>query len=212
MREIVGIVGNALQAPWAADPDPIYYFPYKQLSWGIGTIVMRTELPPLQLQSAAQAALTSLDREAPMYRVRTGEERSAMAFTLQRFLMVLAASFAGIAMALTVVGLHGLLSYAVAKRRREIGLRMALGAERAEVLGLVLRQAGGLVLVGLILGLAAAAVVQRLLAGVLFGIRPGDPAFILIAAGLVVAGGLVAAYVPAVRAASVDPIQALRSE
>jgi ABC-type antimicrobial peptide transport system permease subunit len=135
-----------------------------------------------------------------------------MAFTLQRFLMVLAASFAGIAMALTVVGLHGLLSYAVAKRRREIGLRMALGAARGEVLGLVLRQAGGLVVVGLILGLAGAAVVQHALASMLFGIRPGDPAFILIAAGLVVVAGLAAAYAPALRAASVDPAQALRSE
>jgi predicted permease len=211
-REIVGIVGNALQAPWGADPDPIYYFPYRQLSWGIGTIILRTDLPPLELQSAAQAALASLDREAPMYRVRTGEERSAMAFALQRFLMVLAASFAGIAMALTIVGLHGLLSYAVAKRRREIGLRMALGAARREVLGLVLRQAGGLVVVGLILGLAGAAVVQRSLASMLFGIRPGDPAFILIAGGLVVVAGLAAAYAPAVRAASVDPAQALRSE
>jgi putative ABC transport system permease protein len=212
MREIVGVVGNAKQAAWTAEPDPIYYFPYKQLSWGIGTIVLRTALPPLELESVARAALMSLDREAPMYQVRTGEERSAMAFALQRFVMVLTSSFAGIALVLTVVGLYGLLSYTVARRRREIGLRIALGAARGEVLGLVLRQAARLVLVGLILGLAGAIGAQRLLESALFGIRPGDPVFIMMAGGLLLIAGLAAAYLPAVRAASVDPMQALRSE
>lgn len=212
MREIVGVVGNAKQAAWTAEPDPIYYFPYQQLSWGIGTIVLRTALPPLELESVARAALMSLDREAPMYQVRTGQERSAMAFALQRFVMVLTSSFAGIALVLTVVGLYGLLSYTVARRRREIGLRIALGAARGEVLGLVLRQAARLILVGLILGLAGAIGAQRLLESALFGIRPGDPVFIMMAAGLLLIAGLAAAYLPAVRAASVDPMQALRSE
>ena len=147
-----------------------------------------------------------------MYQVRTGEERSAMAFSLQRFVMVLTSSFAGIALVLTVVGLYGLLSYTVARRRREIGLRIALGAARGEVLGLVLRQATRLVLVGLILGLAGAIGAQRLLESALFGIRPGDPVFIMMAGGLLLIAGLAAAYLPAVRAASVDPMQALRSE
>lgn len=147
-----------------------------------------------------------------MYQVRTGEERSAMAFALQRFVMVLTSSFAGIALVLTVVGLYGLLSYTVARRRREIGLRIALGAARGEVLGLVLRQATRLVLVGLILGLAGAIGAQRLLESTLVGIRPGDPVFIMMAGGLLLIAGLAAAYLPAVRAASVDPMQALRSE
>jgi ABC-type antimicrobial peptide transport system permease subunit len=147
-----------------------------------------------------------------MYRIRTGEERSAIALELQRFLMVLAASFAGIAMTLTVIGLYGLLSYAVARRRREIGLRVALGAARREVLGMILGQAARLIAVGLILGLAGAIAVQRLLQYLLFGIRPGDPVFIIIAGGLVSLAGLAAAYLPAVRAASVDPSQALRNE
>jgi predicted permease len=212
MREILGIVGNARQAPWTAGDDPIYYLPYKQVSWWFGTVVVRTAVPPLEVEPAARAALMSLDREAATYRVRTGDERSAMAYSAQRFVMVLMASFATIALVLTVVGIYGLLSYAVARRRREIGLRIALGAGQFEVLGMVLRQAGRLVLVGLVLGLAGAAGAQRLLESIVFGVRAGDPVFLLSAAAVIVIVGLAAAYLPALRAASVDPMQALRSE
>jgi len=212
MREIVGVVGNAQQASWAAEPDPIYYFPYQQLPWGIGAIVLRTAVPPLQLEPAVRAALMSLDREVPMYQVRTGEELSANAIALPRFLMVLMGSFAAIALALTVVGLYGVLSYTVARRRREIGVRIALGAGRRQVLGLVLREAMQLVAVGLLLGLAGAAGIRRLLEIVVFGIQPADPIFLLVAGCLMVLASLAAAYLPALRAASVDPMQALRTE
>jgi len=212
MREIVGMVGDARQVAAGIEPDPIYYFPYKQLSWGIGTIVLRTALPPLQLQTAAQTALMSLDREAPMYEVRTGEERSAMAFALQRFVTILMGTFAAIALALTILGLYGLLTYVVVRRRREIGLRIAIGAGRGEVAGLVLRQTARWLMVGLSLGFAGAAGAQRLLASNLFGIGLANPFFILAAGGMIAIAGLAAAYVPAIRAASVDPMQALRSE
>ncbi len=212
MREIVGIVGNAKQAPLSAEPDPIYYFPYKQLPWGIGTIVLRTAVPPRDVESAARAALTSLDRQAPMYEVRTGEDLSARAIAAPRFLMVLMASFAAIALVLTVVGLYGVLSYAVARRRREIGVRIALGAGRREVLGLVFRQAVQLLAAGLILGLAGAAAGGRLLETMVYGIRPGDPFLLGGACCVLVITGLAAAYIPAARAASVDPMQTLRSE
>ena len=147
-----------------------------------------------------------------MYQVRTGDERSAMAYSMQRFPMVLTASFAAIALLLTVVGIYGLLSYAVVRRRRELGLRIALGAGRPEVLGIVLRQAGRLVVVGLVLGLACAVGAQRLLEGIVFGVRAGDPVFLLSAGAVIVIAGLAAAYLPALRAAAVDPMQALRSE
>jgi predicted permease len=212
MREIVGIVGNARQAPWTAGEDPIYYLPYKQVSWWFGTVVVRTAVPLLEVEPAIRAALMSLDREAAMYQVRTGDERSAMAYSMQRFLMVLMASFAAIALVLTVVGIYGLLSYAVALRRREIGLRIALGAGRRAVLAMVLRQAGRLAAMGLVLGLAGAAGAQRLLESIAFGVRAGDPVFLLSAGVVIVIAGLAAAFLPALRAASVDPIQALRSE
>ena len=212
MREIVGVVGNAKQAPWTVEPDPIYYFPYKQLSWGIGTIVLRTELPPLALEPSARAVLMSLDREAPMFQVRSGEERSSAAFALPRFLMVLMGSFAVVALLLTIVGLYGLLSYAVARRRREIGLRMALGAGRTDVLGMVLGQAMRLVAVGLVLGLSAAAGTGRLLASIVTGTDTADAGFLALAGSLMVLTSLAAAYWPARRAASVEPMQALRTD
>jgi putative ABC transport system permease protein len=106
-----------------------------------------------------------------------------MAYSMQRFLMAVMASFAAIALVLTAVGIYGLLSYSVARRRREIGLRMALGAGRREVLGMVLRQPGRLGVVGLVLGLAGAAGAQRLLESIAFGVRAGDPVFLLSAGG-----------------------------
>jgi len=212
MHEIVGIVGNAKQEPLAAKADPIYYLPYKQLSWDIGTIELRTAVPPQEIVPAARAVLTGLDKEAPMFQVRTGEERAAEAIAVPRFLTILMSGFAGIALVLTVVGLYGVLSYTVARRQREIGVRIALGAGRGTVLGLVMKDAMRMVVVGLVLGVAGAVGVQRLLESISFGIRPGDPIFVIIACCLMVAASLAAAYIPALRAASVDPMQTLRNE
>jgi putative ABC transport system permease protein len=212
MREIVGVVGNAKQAALSADPEPIYYFPYKQLSWGVGTIVLRTAVPPREVESAARTVLASLDKQVPMYEVRTGQELSATAIARPRFQMVLMGSFAVFALLLTVVGLYGVLSYAVARRRREIGLRMALGAGRGEILALILRDAMRLVAAGLALGLAGAAAGGRLLESMVYGIQPGDPVFLAAACGAMVITSVAAAYVPAKQAAAVDPMQSLRSE
>lgn len=212
MREIVGVVGDAKQAALGMDPDPIHYFPYKQLPWGLGTIVLRTAQWPLELESSVRAALAGLDRQAAVHQFRTGEDLVARVIAGFQFPMVLMGSFAAIALLLTVTGLYSLLSYAVARRRREIGVRIALGASRAEVLGLVLRDAGLLVTLGLILGSAGASGAGRLLGSVLHGVRPGDPAILACACGIMVITSLAAAYIPAARAASVDPMQALRSE
>jgi predicted permease len=212
MREIVGVVGDARQAALGADSDAIYYFPYKQLTWGIGTIVLRTAVPPLQAESAARAVLATLDRQVPIHQVRTGEDLAAETMARMRFLIVLIGTFAAVALLLTGAGLYGVLSYAVARRRGEIGVRIALGAGRRQVLGLVFRQAMQLVAAGLIFGLAGAAAGSRLLGTMMYGIRPGDPFILLGACCVLVITGMAAAYVPAARAASVDPMQALRSE
>jgi predicted permease len=212
MREIVGVVGNAKQVALSAEADPIYYFPYKQLSWDIGAIVLRTAGPPVSVERAVRAAVTALDRQAPVYKVRTGTELSGMAIARPRFQMVLMGSFAAAALLLTVAGLYGVLSYAVARRQREIGVRIALGAERSEVIGLVFRQAALFVASGLALGLAGAAGAGRLLESMVYGIPPGAPLVVILACGVIVITSLAAAYIPAARAASVDPMQALRSE
>lgn len=212
MREIVGMVGDAKQAPLGADSDPVYYFPYKQLPWGIGTAVLRTVVPPLGVESAARAALARLDRQAPMHQVRTGDELSAEAFASMRFLTLLMGTFATVALLLTGTGLYGVLSYAVARRRGEIGVRMALGAGRKEVLGLVFRHAMRLVSAGVILGSAIAVAGGRLLKTPMYGVQSGDPVILAGACAVLVIIGMAAAYAPAARAASVDPIEALRSE
>ena len=212
MREIVGVVGNAQQQPLSDKPDPIYYFPYKQLSWDIGAMVLRTSIPPQDVEPAARAALLSLDKEAPMFQIRTGEERAREAIAVPRFLTVLMSAFAGIAMVLTVVGLYGVLSYSVAQRQREIAVRVALGARRTAVLGLVIKDALRMVALGLLLGVAGAIAAQRLLGSIAFGVRPGDPIFVILACLVMIAASLAAAYIPASRAASVDPMGTLRSD
>jgi putative ABC transport system permease protein len=195
-----------------ADADPIYYFPYKQLPWSIGTVVLRTAVPPLEVESAARAALTSLDRQVPMRLIRTGEGLSAAMIAPARFQTVLMGSFAAIALLLTVAGLYGVLSYMVAKRRREIGVRIALGAGRGEVIGIVLRRAAVLVTTGLILGSAGAFAAGRLLGNLVFGVPGGIPTIVAGACCVLAMTSSVAAFLPAARAASVDPIEALRSE
>lgn len=212
MREIVGVVGDAQQVALGADSDPIYYVAYKQLPWSIGTIVLRTAVPPREVESASQAVLASLDRQVPMHQIRTGKELSARAIAPMQFLTTLMGGFAAVALLLTGAGLYGVLSYVVARRRGEIGVRIALGAGRKEVLGLVFRQAMQLVAAGLILGLVIAAACGRLLKTMMYGIRPGDPVILAGACCVLVITGIAAAYIPAARAASVDPMQALRSE
>jgi predicted permease len=212
LREIVGVVGDARQDALGTGSDPIYYFPYKQLSWGIGTIVLRTAGAPEQMEAAARSVLASADPEAPMFQVRTGRGMAAHAVAGPLFQTVLMGSFAAIALLLTVGGLYGVLSYGVARRRRELGVRIALGAGRKGVVALVLRDAMRLVIGGLVPGVAIAMAGGRLLASMVFGLQLGTAQILAIACGLMVITGVAAAYLPAARAAAVDPIETLRSE
>jgi predicted permease len=215
LREIIGVVGNAKQSQGGLNPDPIYYFPYKQLSWTFGTIVLRTTVSPRSVESAARGVVSSLDRQIPVYQVRTMDELSAAAIASPRFLMLLLGSFAAIALLLVLIGLYGILAYSVNRRIPEIGMRMALGASRGVVLTMVLGRAMRLVLAGLLLGLAGAVgesyLLQTMLYGV-FGVRPDRPGLLFLACGAILIASVMAAYLPARRAASVDVMQALRTE
>jgi predicted permease len=212
IREIVGVVGDAKQAVLGTDADPIYYFPYKQLPWRIGTIVLRTTVPPLEVAPAAREALASVERGASMSQIRTGEGLAAAVLAPARLVTVLMGGFAALALLLTAAGLYGLLSYMVVRRRREIGVRTALGAKRGEVIAIVLRRAALLLIVGLIVGSAGGVGVGRVLANLLNGVPAGIPTVVAVACCVMSIAGFVAAFVPAVQAASVNPIEALRSE
>jgi predicted permease len=212
MREIVGIVGNARQSALSTEPDSIYYFPYQQLSWGIGAIVLRTSGPPLAMESAVRDVVASLDKSVPVFRVRSMESLASTALEQPHFQTMLMSTFAAIALLLMVVGLYGSLAYSVTKRRREIGVRIALGATPTGVLGMVVRQAMTLVSTGLILGLAGASAGGRMIRAITFGITPTDPWLLAIECAVIVATSVAAIYIPATRAASVEPIEALREE
>jgi putative ABC transport system permease protein len=153
-----------------------------------------------------------MDKDIPVTRIRTMRELMSIELNEPRFAMVLLSAFAGLALALTIVGLYGVMTYSVSRRTREIGVRMALGAPRTSVLAMILRDAATLLLSGIALGAVCALASASILQSMLYGAKPRDPivmALVCISVGTV---GLVAAYIPARRAASVDPMVALRYE
>jgi putative ABC transport system permease protein len=212
IREIVGVVGSAKLFAMDAEPEPIYYFPYKQLPWQAPPAILRTAVPPRMLKSAVRKEMTELDPLVPVFQIRTMEELLSAQITEPRFHTVLLGCFAGVALLLTVVGLYGVMAYSVTRRTREIGVRMALGASRAIVLGMVLKQAIVLLSAGLALGLAASLATDRLLQSMLFRVSPVNPLVLGLSGLLVALTGFLAAYLPARRAAKVDPMVALRYE
>jgi putative ABC transport system permease protein len=212
VHEIVGVVGSAKLFALDDEPKPIYYFPYKQLAWMSPSMMMRTSVPPRTLESAVRGEMAGLDPLVPVFQVRTMDELLSTEITEPRFHTLLLGCFAGIALLLTVVGTYGVMAYSVTRRTREIGVRIALGAGRSSVLAMVLKQALLLVGTGLLLGLAGSLAADRLLKSMLFGVSALNPAVFAASALIVALTGLLAAYVPARRAAGLDPMFALRHE
>jgi putative ABC transport system permease protein len=212
MRQIVGIVANAWQDPLSAAPTPIYYYAARQLPWCCASYVVRTEGSVAALASSLHSVVASIDPSAPVYAVHPMAENLSKAFTGPRFQLLLLGAFAAIALLLSAVGLYGVLGYAVLSRTREIGIRVALGANRGIVLRMVLRQAAILVAAGVAIGALGATAGNHLIDTIVYA--QGMPqALLLTAASLVlVVTAAAAAIVPARRAAAVDPIQALRAE
>jgi len=212
---VVGVVGDVRGGGLDSDDAPSFYTPLAQerRPWRTWMYVtLRTKLPTAAAMAPARTAVARADKDIPITRVRTMEALMTASWGDRRFNLWLLAGFALLALALAGVGIHGVTSYAVARRTREIGVRMALGARAPDVLGLVLRQGLVVAAVGLALGLLGALALRRLVAGMLFGVAPSDP-LTLFAVALVLLGvSLVASYAPARRAASVDPAVALRCE
>jgi predicted permease len=212
VHEIVGVVGSAKLFALDPEPKPIYYFPYKQLAWQPPVMIVRTRVPPRTLESAIRDQVSALDPLVPVFQVRTMDDLLSTQISEPRFHALLLGSFAGIALLLTMVGLYGVMAYAVTRRTREIGVRIALGASRQIVLSMVLKRALLLVAGGLVLGLCASVAGDRLLGGMLYGVSALNPAVLGLSGLAVALTGLLAAYLPAHRAAAVEPMTALRHE
>jgi predicted permease len=212
-REIVGVVGNIRASATEGEMEPIQYLAANQLArWCCMRSVVRTSVDPMSLEPEVRMLVTSMDRDIPVTDVSTMRDLMSLQLAQPRFAMVLLGAFAGLALVLTVVGLYGVMAYSVARRTREIGVRLALGAQRGAVLNMVLRDAAVLVGVGMAMGIAATLASASVLQSMLYGTGSRNPLVLAGVCAVVAMAGLVAAYLPALRAAGVDPMQALRSE
>ena len=212
-REIVGVVGNIRLGATQREMEPAMYVPASQLyNWCCVYSVVRTSLDPASLGRSVERIVSELDKDIPVTRVRTMNELMFLELSQPRFAMVLLSTFAALAIILTIVGLYGVMACSVTERTREIGVRMALGAERASVLRMVLGEATILVLGGIVIGITAALASASVMEKMLYGTRPRDPLVLAAVCSAVAIVGLASAYIPARRAAGVDPMVALRYE
>ena len=214
-RTIVGIVGDIKQSGLDGDPTREYYIPYKQDTWGFTsdlTLVIRTVGDPMSLVALAQDQVRAVDRDLPVHHIRTMEQLRAQSSAPRRFLMFQLTSFGGVALLMAVVGIYGVISYGVSRREHEIGIRLALGAQVADVLRLVFRQSLIVIFVGIAVGLAGAWALTRVMSSLLFGVTATDPITFVGIALLLAAVACLACYFPARRATKVDPLIALRCE
>ncbi len=191
---------------------PEIYVPYAQNPWPSCYLSVRIASDPAAATSAVRNAVQSLDKDLPLSNVQTIESIRRDSLRIPKILTGLIAGFGGLALVLALMGVYGLMSYSAAQRTQEMGVRTALGAQRGDLLRLVLKQGFVLAGAGIGIGLAGGLALSRVLARMLFGVNPRDPASFAAAALLLLAVALCATYVPARRAAAVDPIRALRDE
>ncbi|MFZ1158230.1 MAG: FtsX-like permease family protein, partial [Candidatus Sulfotelmatobacter sp.] len=193
--------------------EPAMYLPADQLpQWCCLYSVVRTQLDRTSVGASVQHIVSSMDKDIPVTQVRTMDELMFTQLSQPRFATVLLSTFAGLAMALTIVGLYGVMTYSVARRTREIGVRMALGAQRGAVLAMILRDAAILLGAGIVIGTVAALLSASVLQDMLYGVGARNPSVLILVCVAVALAGLAAAYIPAFRAAKVDPMVALRYE
>ena len=211
---IVGVAGDVRQLGQASETSPEVYLSYLQnpVDWPYRTLIVRTAGDPLKMANLVEQAVWSVNKNQPLSHVRTMEQVLAESVAQPRAFVLLLGAFAALALALASVGIYGVVSYSVAQRTHEVGVRMALGAESFDVLRLMVGQGMWLVAIGLGAGLGGALALTRFLSGFLYGVRATDPVtFTAVALGLGLVG-LAACYVPARRATEVDPMVALRYE
>ena len=210
--EIVGEVGNVRDRGPSQPPGPLIYSPYNRRgSWWM-TVLVRTKIEPMALAQAVKDRIWSIDKDVPITHVRTMDRVVAAAYGEPRSQSLLLSLFGALGLGLALVGIYGVISYSAGCRTREIGIRIALGAQDADVLRLVAWQGAGLVLAGVAIGLAASFAATRLMRGLLYGVSTTDPLTFAGVSILLLTAGLAACYIPARRAMRVDPVVALRQE
>jgi putative ABC transport system permease protein len=209
---VIGVVGDSKQYFLEEEAQPQMYDAYSQSPGIFATVAVRTTVEPMSLAEPVRQAVWKVDGDQPMWKIRTLESLIDRRVADKRFLMVLMGVFAALALALTVIGLYGVMSYAVSQRTQEIGVRMALGAGARNIQSMVLRQGMTLALIGVAIGLAASWLLTRLMANLLFGVSATDPLTFVSISSLLTIVALLACWIPARRAMKVDPIIALRYE
>jgi predicted permease len=211
--EIVGVAADTRYANLQQETPPLHFDLYRQ-SKDIGgaTYVVRTRLKPDAIVPSLRAVVQDIDRDLPLLDVRTQRQQINGTISQERVFASLTATFGILALALACVGIYGIMAYAVSQRTNEIGIRLALGAERGQVQGMVLKEAGRLAAVGVVVGIAVALGLGQLVKSMLYGLRPSDPASLVGAAVVLLGVALLAGWVPAMRASRVEPMEALRHE
>jgi predicted permease len=212
VREIVGVVGDVKRKGITAAMPAQYYLPFKQALILDPSIVIRTDGDPLSLVGPLRDQLAQVDGNIPLYHISTLDEYVSLSAAQPRFQTVLITFFAVMALLLSAIGLYAVLSYMVAQRTLEIGLRLALGAQREDVLGLVLRR--GLILAGagLGIGIIVSLLLTRFLSGMLYGVKPFDPLTFVGVSAVLLLVSAAASFAPAFRAARLDPMRTLREQ
>jgi putative ABC transport system permease protein len=208
--EIIGVVGDLRHRSLERDPFPTMYFP--TLASGRTNLVIRTHGDPLSIVGAIRKEVQAIDPDQPIAAVKPMTEWVESSVAAPRYRTTLLALFAALAMVLAATGIYGVMSYSVAQRTHEIGVRMALGARRFDVLKLVVRQGMLLTIIGVIVGLGGAFALTRVMSSLMFGVTTKDPITFVAVAALLVVVAFIACFVPARRATKVDPLVALRYE
>jgi predicted permease len=209
---VVGIVGNVRHFGLDEAPAREMFRPYSQAAWPVMSVVAKTAADPAGFATSIRSALQRIDPDLPVSRVNTMTAIERESMGSRRFPMLLLGAFGAVALALAIIGVYGVVSYLVTLRSREIGIRVALGAQRAQVLRLVVAGALRPVLVGLVAGSLGAIFTSRLLGTLLFNVKPGDPSVLAMIAAALAGAAILASLVPARRATRVDPVQVLRAD
>jgi putative ABC transport system permease protein len=211
-REVVGIVKSARPTGLDREPGPEVYVPLEQAPMPVGMLFVRSPLPKADIAQSIRQAVAEVDRNHPVYNIISMEDLLYDSVSTRRFTMSMLGGFSALALILAMMGVYGVLSYAVAQRTPEIGIRIALGAQGRDVLRMILAQGLKPVVIGSVAGLIASLALGRVLSGLLYGVTATDPATFTVVVLLLLFAALLACYLPARRATKVDPMVALREE